>query len=108
MCDLIVAMHGDVLDDSACAGAYGYDLIENDILTHGISDLFVGIRFCDNCTIELRSCKLGQYEGMLKRIANNSKCTVKAYKTSVHAKGPNLIDKIMGGDFNPAVTVAPD
>ena len=107
VCDLIVVMHGAADSDTASAGARGHEMNENDILSHEISDMFVGIRFCDDCTIDIRACELGKYEGLLKRIANNTKCIVKAYKTNVHPGGPTWWDKLVGGESNPAVVVSP-
>ena len=51
-----------------------------------------------------RSCLVGLYEIVLRRIADITKCKVKAYKVEVYAEGPGVLDSIFG---DPAIEVGP-
>ncbi len=106
VCSLLVVMHGGASKNAAVAGPWDIDYFESKT-EHDISNMFSGVRFCQGCSIELRACNLGNYELLLRRIADSSGCEVKAYLTTVHAIGPNLYDCVMGCTLSPAVVVKP-
>ena len=54
--------------------------------------------------VDPRSCLVGLYEVVLRRIADITKCRVKAYKVEVYADGPGLLDSIFG---DPVIEVGP-
>ena len=52
-----------------------------------ISDIFKGVKFCKPCTIELRSCEIGQMGALKTRLEKNTGCDVVLYPYNVNPFG---------------------
>ena len=90
---LLIAVHGNVQE-----GMYeGVDslisigeetLFESSVL-HEISNLFINDKFCKQCIIEIRSCRLGSGTFLMQRMKSKYPCTVMLYTNPVKAVAPN-------------------
>ena len=108
ICSLLVVTHGgSPYPNSSDAGPVDVNYFENE-RDRDFSNLFVGVKFCEECSIELRSCKLGRNRLLMRRIREATGCSVKAYVTTVEATGPGFWDMLLGRTFSPEVWEFPE
>ena len=86
---LTVIMHGRKEDneDIVIASWGDFELYESPKF-NDISRLFVNINFCKECTLELRSCYLGESTVLKERLEKATNCNIQLYHGKVNAFFP--------------------
>ncbi len=81
--NLMVIMHGYSEGNNAALVYWGKDTLIEDVLSNQLSNMFSEIKFCDKCTLELRSCYIGKNQLLKKRLEQKTGCEVKLYENRV-------------------------
>ena len=86
---LTVIMHGSSSGSYPRVFAYWGDRrLQESKKSTLISNMFKNIKFCSECTLELRSCHLGESPILKARLEANTKCKVLLYTGKVNAFFP--------------------